>query len=42
VLTADGPRLGSYQSAIDLIGETFMTPIETVAIPVERFDRLAS
>ena len=38
MLPADGPRLGSYQSAIDLIGDTFMTPIETVAIPVERFD----
>ena len=36
VLPADGPVLGSYDSAIEIIGDTFMTPIETVAIPVAR------
>jgi hypothetical protein len=30
--------LGSYDSAVELIGETFLTPITTVAIPAGRLD----
>jgi hypothetical protein len=38
VLESRGPLVGSPESALDIIGDTFMTPIETVAIPVERLD----
>ena len=32
------PRLGSVQSALDLIGETYGREIEIVAIPIGRLD----
>jgi hypothetical protein len=45
-LSEAGPLLGSSESAIELIGETYGQGIDMIAIPVERFDpaffRLAS
>lgn len=38
VLEAEGAVLGSSESALDLIGDTYMTPVDTIAIPVARLD----
>jgi len=38
-LEDEGARLGSLQSALDLIGETYGKEIELVAIPIARLER---
>ena len=37
-LDADGPTLGSLQSGLDLLGDSFGQNIEMFAIPVKRLD----
>ena len=37
-LDADGPALGSLQSGLDLLGDSFGQSIEMFAIPVKRLD----
>jgi hypothetical protein len=36
-LEQDGPPLSSEQDALDIIGETYGTGVDLVAIPVQRF-----
>jgi len=37
--SGDGPSLSSEQDALDLIGETYGTEAEMIAVPSERFAR---
>lgn len=36
-VAADGPRLGSEQDALDLLGETYGTQADMLAVPASRF-----
>lgn len=36
LVSADGPLLGTEQDALDLIGETYGTDVEVIAVPAAR------
>jgi hypothetical protein len=37
-LSAEGPKLRTYQDAVDVIGEAWGAQADTVVVPVERLD----